>query len=222
MGAGLDHAYVSDEELGAYIQGFTTQTERAGDLIGAVNTASREIDGWCGTRFWADPHGNDDEPTTRRFYAYSEERDGWCRSVVDIADAFDVVSIATDDDDDGTAETEWDAADFLELPIDGMVDGLEGFPVRRLEALTGLFPEHTRRPGVHATAYWGWLTVPKPVRQSCLRVAHWVFHAPNAPMGVQGFNEFGAVRMPRDEFQFVATALGPYCRPGGQALPAIA
>lgn len=216
------HAYVTENELGDYMNGFTATTARAVDLVNACNVGAREIDAHCGRSFWADPHGDDDEPTTRRFEAHIEERQGRRLTVVEMDDAYEIVSVATDGDDDGTAEDEWDLDDLQLEPIDGRVAGLTGFPTSRLVAIGGAFPTCTLRPSVHVTAYWGWSEIPEPVRQANLRVGHFVFFAPNAPMGVQGFNEFGAVRMPADELRFVTGALGAYCKQGGRGLPAIA
>lgn len=209
--------YVTADELGRYMPGVlaTGQTDA---LQRSVEAATKEINGHCGRIFAPDA-----ESSLRRFYADQVRNRGQLVSIVDIDDAWEIASVQTDDNDDGTAETTWLTSDYQSEPLNGVVNGIDGWPVTRLvELTTRAFPTRTRRPGVHVTAKWGWEAIPEPVTQATLRVAHWHFVAPNAPMGVQGFNEFGAVRMPADEFRFVTSLLGPFCRVGGTGLPVVA
>jgi len=165
----------------------------------AINAASRKIDGHCGRRFYTDG-----EVSARRFYA-SEPDVLW---VDDFSTVVGLV-VKTDDDDDATFETTWSSSDYQVEPLNGAANGIEGIPYYRIRSVEGTaFPTSTARPGVEVTADWGWAAVPDPVADAALIVASELFKLREAPFGVAGFGDFGAVRV--KDIPQAAALLEPY------------
>lgn len=117
------------------------------------------------------------------------------------------LEIAVDDTGDGTFGTTLSASQYKLRPRNGVVDGEPGWPFWRIKATeSDLFP--VGRDSVQVTAQWGWSAVPAAVKESTLIVAEETFKLADAPFGVAGFGEFGAVRV--RENPKVAQMLGPY------------
>lgn len=126
----------------------------------ALLAAERAVDRHCGQRFELEASA-----TTRVFRVH-------CPDHVDIAGQLSVIGdttgmvVATDDNDDGTAEVTWTSGvDYYTEPLNGLgPDARTGWPVTRLVAAgTRSFPVCGVRPGLHVTARWGWSTPPAPV-----------------------------------------------------------
>ena len=64
---------------------------------------------------------------------------------------------------------------------------------------------------MHVTARWGWPAIPAPVKQAAFLVSAEQWKLKDAPFGVAGFGEFGAIRVRLNPM--VTTLLGPYRRP---------
>jgi hypothetical protein len=64
--------------------------------------------------------------------------------------------------------------------------------------------------GVQVTAQWGWAAVPPAVKEACLILAEETFKLKDAPFGIQGYGDYGPVRV-RDNPK-VASMLNPYRR----------
>lgn len=168
-------------------------------LTASLDSASREIDGWCGRQF------NDAGAATARVFRSS----GCTLAVVDDFSTTTGLVVATDNDDDGVYETTWSASDYELEPLNGVVSGMSGWPYYRIRAVEArTFPTGRRRAVVQVTARWGWTAVPTPVKEACLMIAAETFKAGDAPFGVAGFGEFGAVRV-RMNSQ-AQTLLAPY------------
>lgn len=156
-------------------------------LTFALATASRGVEKICLRQF------NDaGTVSARRFpVKYSE--------YVDVDDfSTDVgLLIGVDDGDDGTYSTSW-TTDHYELePVNGIVDGEIGWPYNQICSIGDYsFPTYNRRRSpVRVTARWGWAAVPAPVKEATLVVAEETFKLKDAPFGVAGYGEFGAVRI---------------------------
>jgi hypothetical protein len=180
----------------------TVDDDRCND---ALASASREIESACGRQF------NQATSATARIYY---PRDA-CRAAVDDFYTVTGLVVATDEGDDGTYETTWAAADYQLEPLNGVFDGEQGWPYFEIRAVSRWFPTLVRRAPLQVTAQWGWAEVPAPVRQACLILASETLKLKDAPFGVAGFGEFGAVRV-RDN-PMVAKKLAPYMRLGGFA-----
>lgn len=166
----------------------------------AIRAASRQIDKLCRRRFYADATA-----TARTYW-----RDSTIHTYVDEFWTTSGLVVATDQDDDGMFEVTWSAGDYQLEPLNGIVDGESGWPfnmIRAVEART--FPA-AKRPGVQVTAKWGWAAIPDDIREATLLSAAELFKLKDAPFGVAGFGEFGAVRIRANPI--VMRAISPYKR----------
>ena len=175
------------------------------ELEDAVNSASRQIDAYCGRKFYADG------ATSAKVY---RTRNPYMVVVDDISTSTGLV-LKYDDSDDGTYETTVASTDFILLPLNGEAFGIDGLGFTSIELLTDgphEFPTtHTNnRPRIEVTANWGFAAVPEPVRQACLMLSSENFAMRNTPLGIAGVGEFGvlAVRQNRQ----ITRMLDPYRR----------
>jgi hypothetical protein len=150
-----------------------------------VTTVSRWIDNYCRRQFWATTAG-----TARVF----DSDDGQC---VDLTDVTTVTAVKTDENQDGTFETTWAAADYQLLPLN--VASPEAKPYRSLHS-TGnrVFPcpYYPGRIGlVQVTGTWGWPAIPEPVSQACQMQVSRILQRRKSPEGVSGWGEFGPMRI---------------------------
>lgn len=166
----------------------------------AIRSASRQIDKLCRRRFYPDATA-----TARQFW-----RDSTVHTYVDEFWTTASLVVATDQDDDGIFETTWLGTDYQLEPLNGIVDGDPGWPynlIRAVEART--FPAG-KRPSVQVTAKWGWSAIPDDIREATLLSAAELFKLKDAPFGVAGFGDFGAVRIQSNPI--VLRAVAPYRR----------
>lgn len=178
-----------------------------GQIDDAINDASREIDTWCGRSFVADSTA-----TARVFYP-----EDYLFVAVDDYQRGTVTSVKTDTNGDGTFPTTWLTTDYQQEPLNGIVQGISGWPVTALRSVgSNRFPTYNRRASVQVTAKWGWAAIPEPVRQSCAVLVSAIIAQDQAPGGVViGSTEFGNIRLPYDQFRLVQRKLVPYVRAGG-------
>lgn len=118
--------------------------------------------------------------------------------------------VKTDDDDDGTFETTVAAADYELEPLDGVVNGREGWPFWKIRLVNGTQFPNNLRASVQVTAQWGWAAVPPPVKEATFVLAEDLFKLRDTPFGVGGFGDFGRIRA--RENPNVAMMVGPYRR----------
>lgn len=192
----VTNGYCTAADLATYMT--VSAASYGDDLASAINTASREIDGWTARRFYADASA------TARVYWSKDER------IAIIDDAWTITTVKLSSNDDGTYDTTYTSGvDFTPEPLNGVADGLSALPVWRLRWTTPVLPLNTKLPPIQVTAKWGWATVPEPVRQACLIIAGEIFKLREAPFGVAGFGEMGAVRIGKMSPQAVQL-LRPY------------
>jgi hypothetical protein len=191
--------YVTVDELKAQIQVGDSYDDGAISL--ALSAASAEVDQYCGRNFDVDA-----SVTVRTFRA-----DGEYVETSDIATTTGLI-VRVDTLGDGTFPVTVAAADYVLEPLNGVgVDGRVGWPYTAIRFADYDFKDRVR-PTVQVTARFGWLTVPEAVKQATLLLAARNFKLREAPLGVAGFGDFGAVRV-RDN-PIVATILRPYRRGG--------
>lgn len=195
MTISVSNGYTTAADLASYMT--VSAVTYADDLAAAINTASRQIDGWTARRFYADA------TATARVYWAKDTR------VLLIEDCHQIASVALSSHDDGTYDYSYAAGTYSAEPLNGVADGVSGLPVWRLRFATDVLPTQTKLPPIQVTAKWGWATVPEPVRQACLIMAGEIFKLREAPFGVAGFGEMGAVRIGRMSPQATAL-LRPY------------
>ncbi|MPZ89403.1 MAG: hypothetical protein GEU81_15305 [Nitriliruptorales bacterium] len=198
----LVNAYATEQEFRDHIgdQGGTlnlTMIERA------LNTASRMIDQYTGRRFWQDL-----TTANKRFWPDNQ----LLLYVDDISTDF--TEVRTDEDDDGTYELLWDVADVLREPVNSGIDIGTSFAKWRILAVgTKRFPVARLRPPVQVTAQWGWATTPPEITEATVLKAAKLFNLKNAPLGIAGFGDFGALRISRQDPE-VIELIQPYVRIG--------
>lgn len=169
------------------------------ELLAALQSTSREIDKFCGRRFYSDPTAS-----ARVFYP-----DTPCLARVDDFHTSTGLVVAVDYGDDGTYETTLAASEFQLEPLNGVVDGEAGWPYNRIRTLLGrTFPTASHRAPVQVTAKWGWASVPDPVKQACLILAGETFKLAEAPWGVANMDQFGPIRVRQNPLAM--SKLGPY------------
>ena len=191
--------YATVDELKAHIQISDVYDDGAIEL--ALVAASAEVDQWCGRNFDVDS-----DVTVRRFRG-----DGEYVQTSDISTTTGLI-VQVDSVGDGTFPTTIAAADYVLEPLDGVgVDGRTGWPYTAIRFADYDFKDRVR-PTVQVTARFGWPSVPKAVKQATLLLAARNFKLREAPLGVAGFGDFGAVRV-RDN-PIVAQILAPYRRGG--------
>lgn len=173
----------------------------------AINATSRAIDRFCGRRFWQDAD------VVARVY-----RPRYADHVfVDDISTDTGLIVKTDTTDDGTFDTTWDAADYDLEPrnLDVVASGDTGDPFAwwQLVAIDDkAFPLSARRATLQVMARFGWSAVPDDVTEAAIIKASSLFRRKEAPFGVAGFGDFGAVRISRTGDPDVVDLLHPYQR----------
>src|SRR5690606_8555257 len=121
-------------------------------------------------------------------------RYSWLAELDDVHALTDL-KIETDASGDGTYETTWDAADYQLEPLNGIRDGNTGWPYFKIRAIGAkTFPVLGSQASLRVTGHFGWAAVPPDVKQACLMLAAETFKMREAPFGVAGWSEFGAIR----------------------------
>lgn len=197
-------SYCTADELQSWIGGGTSGEEQA-HLQLAVDAASRRIDNICSRSF-----SQDADVSPRRYFA----QDIWTVEVDDFATTTGLI-VAVDFFGSNSYTTVITAPNYQVEPVSGIVNGTEGWPYNKIRlpfTNTGFgswFPTYEWQ-GVQITAKWGWPTVPTPVQQACLLLAAGLWKRKDAPFGVAGFGDYGAVRIREDPDALAL--LGPYRR----------
>lgn len=205
----ITNGYCTQAEVEARLR-LQENTDYDDIVIDAVNAASRAIDAHCGRVFYSSVS------SARVFHATNTD-------VIWIDDVQSVGTLKTDDGDDGTFETTWASTDFEAYPLNGRSGGITGHPVTHIKAVGDYrFPTGMRRACVQVTGAWGWAAVPEPVKSAALILAGAEVVKATAPGGIVGSDQFGPIRLPRDEKMMVEAKLLPYCRHGGPGLPGFA
>lgn len=153
-------------------------------LTSAITAASRGVDHYCRRQF------NQTTTASARTYYPTHSR------LVIVHDFHTVTGllVKTDTDDTGTFDATWAATDYQLEPLDGIVDGVEGFPFWKVRAVDSeLFPA-AHRATVQVTAQWGWSAVPGPVKEATFIVAQDIAKLKDTAFGVGGFAEYGRIR----------------------------
>lgn len=177
-----------------------TSTTYDTDMLDAIHAASRDIDEWCQRHFW--------RTTATRTYAATDSYCLWPGDFVSIT------TLKTDAAGDGTFETTWSATDYQLGPVDSQYHA-EVRPYTEVRAIaSNTFPIAYSRIGrndlVQIVGVFGWAAVPVAVRSAALILAEELVKLKDAPFGVAGFGEFGAVRVRQNPK--AATLLNPYRR----------
>lgn len=166
-------------------------------LTNALSSASRGIEDFCGRQF-----NTDNTATTRVFHPVD-----YGLAFVDDFHTTTDLEIKTDEDDDGTFEVTWSTSDYQLEPLNGRRHG-ETWPYWIIRAIDERYFPRARRTTLEVTAQWGWASVPAPVVEACLIVAEETFKLKDAPFGVAGYGDMGAIRVRNNPM--AAKMLVPY------------
>jgi hypothetical protein len=170
-------------------------------LTAALSTASRGIE-FCTHRQF-----NDAGAASARVYYVSSPR----KARIDDFHTIAGLVIETDEGSDGTFETTWSSVTDYELhPLNGIVDGVPGWPYWELKAVDRWFPICVKRASLRVTARWGWASVPAPVKEGCLILAEDVFKLKDTAFGAGGYGEYGRIKA--RENPNVWLRIAPYVR----------
>lgn len=177
-------------------------------LTDVLTAASREIEQHCHRQF------NRDTATvpTATARQYPPETI-W---EVEVDDFYTTTGLLVDIDtsNNGSFIARLDPTQYELHPVNGILDGVEGWPYTHIRSFQGIWfpiPRAWRRTNsVRVSALWGWASVPAPVKRACLMLAAQTLKMQEAPLGVAGMDQFGTIRV-RDLPQ-VRTKLVPYVR----------
>jgi hypothetical protein len=147
----------------------------------AVESASRLIDSYTQRYFY-------NAGTATRLFAPQDSY------VTEIDDLVSLTTLITSDGE--TFDTTWEAKDYQLEPLNGVVDGLTGYPATRIRAVDDfIFTHLSGEATVRITGVWGWSATPTAVKQATVIQAARIFKRNDSPLGIAGFGEMGAVRV---------------------------
>jgi hypothetical protein len=156
----------------------------------AIESASREIDGYCERVFY-------DVGTATKTFLPEDT------FLVEIDDLQSIEHLKTDDSGDGVYDTTWAVSDYQLEPLNQFVSGLAQ-PFTRIRAIGQyLFPvfdiknANYYQASIEVKGVWGFATVPTAVKQACILSSMRQFKRYDAPLGIAGFGDFGPMRVTR-------------------------
>jgi hypothetical protein len=175
----------------AEVKGALRVTDTIDDALieTAIEAASREIDGH----------------TERFFYNAGSAVKVFIPTDSFLTEIDDLVSLTKlETSADGkTFTTEWAAEDYQLEPLNGSVGGLVT-PFTRIRSVGNkLFPEfdlkntNAYKATVRVTGVWGYPAVPRAINQATILLGMRQFKRFDAPLGVAGFGDIGAINITR-------------------------
>lgn len=168
----------------------------------AIEAASREIDGYTERSYY-------NAGSATRVFIPSDA------FLTEIDDAISITQIQTSSD--GVQfDTTWNLSSDVQLePLNGVVGGLD-VPYQRLRAIGDyLFPiwdvknVNAYEATVRVTGTWGWSAVPYAIKQATILYAARQYKRYDAPLGVAGFGDIGAINITRIDPDVMAL-VAPY------------
>lgn len=118
--------------------------------------------------------------------------------------------VKVDEDDDGVFETTLASTAYQLEPLDGVVNGREGWPFWKVRLVDGTTYPCNRRASVQVTAQWGWTAVPDAATEAAFILAEDIFKLKDTPFSSGGFSELGRIRARKNPH--VAILLGSFSR----------
>lgn len=155
----------------------------------SIESASREIDGWCERVFY-------NAGTATRVYIPT---DSFYTEVDDLISLTTLKTSTTGESFDNT----WESGDYQLEPLNGVSGGLTGHPATRIRAIGNkIFPLwdprniNSHEATVQVTGVFGWSAIPTGIKQACIILAMRQFKRYDTPLGIT-FDELGAMRVGR-------------------------
>jgi hypothetical protein len=156
----------------------------------AIESASREIDGFCERVFY-------NAGTATRLYIPNDA------FYVETDDIISVTTLRTSTTGESFDNTWTDPGDYQLEPLNGVSGGLTGHPTTLIRAVGNkLFPLwdprniNSHQATVQIVGVFGWFAVPTAVKQACIILAMRQFKRYDTPLGIT-FDELGAMRVGR-------------------------
>lgn len=190
-------AYASLTALKSYLRIQPDDGYGDAEMLDILDEVSREIDSHCSRSFYRS------ETATARVF-----RPGYTDFAA-VDDFWATTDFAIATGTDGTYGTTWSATDYELEPLNGVVDGVAGWPYTGIRAVGSRRLTVAARATLQVTAKWGWARVPSPVRQSCLILAAATMKLREQPGGPGGFGEWGGIVRARDN-PHTTIKLAPY------------
>jgi hypothetical protein len=163
----------------------------------AVSSASRAVDKYCKRRFWQD------ESITSRLYSASSS----CELEVGDISTQDGLVVEVDYSGNGDWTT-LDSDSYHLEPLNAGAD-FEAYAWWTIVIDSGSGFRVSRKPLVRVTAQWGWSEIPEEVVEATILKAVSLFKRKDSPNGIEGFSDFGPVRISKNDPDYVAL-LGPF------------
>lgn len=190
------NGYCTDADLRAQFEDVGTNLSAA--LVErAINASSRAIDRHCHRRFWMDS-----AVATRTYIVPAAD----CAYVDDIATRTGLI-VKTGTDGVNFPTTLTAGTDFILEPRNADQYASASFGAYAFWLIrptqTGRLYVDPYRPTLSVTARHGWSAVPDDVAEACVLKAAALLKRKDAPFGVAGFSDFGAVRITRQDVDVV-------------------
>ena len=154
----------------------------------AIESASREIDGYCERVFYS--------TSATRIYAPQNIY------LVETDDIVSVTSVKTSTDG-LTFDTTLASTDYQLEPLNGIAGGLST-PFTQIRAVGNyLWPAYSPQTILHLEAsvqvvgVFGWSAVPTAIKQATIILAMRLFKRLDSPLGIAGFGDMGQMRVGR-------------------------
>jgi hypothetical protein len=156
----------------------------------SIESASREIDGYCERVFYNAGTATRVYIPTDTFYTETD-------------DIISVTTLKTSSTGE-SFDTTWSASGDYQLePLNGISGGLVGHPATRIRAIGSyLFPlwdpknVNSHEATVQVTGVFGWSAVPTAIRQATIIQASRLFKRLDTPLGIS-YDELGSLRVGR-------------------------
>lgn len=212
----LGDPYLTTEEFKARSRSSSSANDTA--IAAVLLSASRSIDGFCGRTF------NKSATAEARVFTLpcrggygsyggsgvtfiSGSVSGYA-GILETGDLVSVAELATDSTGDRTYATVWSAQDFDLYPLNAAV---QGQPYREIRSSPlGSFGFPTSVQGIRVTGIWGYPSVPAPVKEVCFLAANRLKSLWDAPFGLSGGGEMGALDMTVSLTPILKEMLAPY------------
>ncbi len=191
--------YISVDELREELADSTSKLNN-NLLEKAVRVGSRAVDKYTKRRFWRNATAS-----AQSFYVL----DFWEPRLVYVPDIATQTGLIVKTDDSGTGSygTTWSSSNYALGPLNADRDG-GAYSWTEVQAINRDFPAvadpgiwgRSGKPApVQVTAVWGWSQVPEQVREATLLKAVRYYRRKDSPDGVIGSNEWGLVRITRQD-----------------------
>lgn len=131
-------------------------------------------------------------------------------TLVQIDDLISLTSLESSQSANGVYDTVWTSANYQLEPLNGISDGLNGWPYTRIRTVDALYPVWNERATIKVTGVWGWSAVPRPIRQATIIQASRIFKRNDSPMGVISAPDLGFIRVGTKLDPDVAQLVEPY------------